>query len=81
MAVDSGFGLRERLKSLGITQVGFATLLDVDATTVRAWVRMGTPGPARRIVEVLEYETGLAPMPDWLAPLVERASHTLLQDP
>lgn len=73
MAFDTRFGLRERLRGLGMTQVRFASLLDVDATTVRAWVRLGTPGPARRIVEVLEYETGLAPMPDWLVPIVERA--------
>ena len=53
-----------------MTQVAFADLVKVNGTTVRTWVRKGTPGLARRLVELIEYETGNAPMPDWCIKLV-----------
>ena len=70
MAIDPNFNLRRRLKTLGVSQVGFAAMLDVDPTTVRAWVRLGTPGPTRRLVELLEYEAGIAKLPKWLLPII-----------
>ena len=70
MVSDPNFNLRSRLKMLGISQVRFAAMLDIDPTTVRAWVRLGTPGPTRRLVELLEYEAGIAKLPNWLLPIV-----------
>lgn len=71
MATDTDFNLRDRLKVLRVTQVGFAALLEVNGTTVRNWVRLGTPGQAQRMVEILEYQAGISPaMPEWLVPIL-----------
>jgi len=70
MAVDTNFNLRQRLRNIGITQVAFADMIDVDPTTVRTWVRIGTPGPTRRLIEMMEYEAGLSRLPHWLLPIL-----------
>ena len=74
MAADTNFDLRSRLKRIGITQVAFAAMVDVDPTTVRTWVRLGTPGPTRRLIELLEYQAGIAHLPSWLLPILSASS-------